>query len=312
MDGNSGPYALDLAFFKGGNKDWSEDREQFLCAHPLIALQQQRIWADITGSTSPASGNRRESGGSLETSPGLFPFPYFQGVVIPDEEMTDIPAVKEQAVQYDPENGDGPLMLDSGTQSLSHDIAEKRQPQECPEMRKNKGSKDVSLVTGRPQDLSDNACGAEAAAKGFGEDGERLHPISRVPSPGISSCVDETNQNMDSVPMLDRCLAMWNQAEAGAKEEEQPAPNEHNNPEWATMKVEGECCLDQGSWSKVTPLVSSQWTMTPLPPPMKPVIAPLVRCPQPMPWSKRTQPVGRGGWRRRSTVVTDCSKAQAE
>ena len=104
MEGSQTPYSLDLDFFRRQNlnlnQEWTAVRGMFLRDHPLLAMQQEQMWAEYNCPMSSAPHSCRDSVGSLETSPGLLPFPYLQEDG-PDEKLPDAPTVQDLAAQND-------------------------------------------------------------------------------------------------------------------------------------------------------------------------------------------------------------------
>ena len=72
-------YALDLTFFRKRSNEWTEQKEEMLRKHPRVVLHQQAILANLcdTAAANEQAGDQLEDCASLDTSPGLFPFPYF-------------------------------------------------------------------------------------------------------------------------------------------------------------------------------------------------------------------------------------------
>ena len=70
---------LDLSFFRKWPSEWTEQKEEMLRKRPRVVLHQQAILANLcdTEATSEHAGDQLDDGASLDTSPGLLPFPYF-------------------------------------------------------------------------------------------------------------------------------------------------------------------------------------------------------------------------------------------
>ena len=72
-------YALDVSFFRKWSSEWTAQKEEMLRTHPQMVLHQQAILTaldDAEDKTEHASA-QLDDGASLDTSPGLFPLPYF-------------------------------------------------------------------------------------------------------------------------------------------------------------------------------------------------------------------------------------------
>ena len=99
------------------------------------------------------------------------------------------------------------------------------------------------------------------------------------------------DQDQESIHALNKCLEMWNTEE---KSLSIPVRGDPSPPNYKVRKIQEavqNCTQDQESLkvNVMTPMLSSHHEQHTGSQPLKPVIAPLVRCSQPMLWSTRMQ-----------------------